>query len=618
MSPLLRLLILLFVFVAPLTAQNFPPPGPFGGKINAIVSNGDALFAGTETGDVYVTTKTGNTWYRTGINRTKTKVQLLEIDDKGNVVFAPTTDISNNHLEILSLTANGKTVYAGTRNGGIYHTTDGYSSWKQIIPPREVIGKNITALRMIGKELFVGTDIEGLLVLQGDKLLPRNDGLTSTSIEHIMADGNTVYVATGDGPARSTNGGKTWEMILNNLPELNWGHTVLSAGGTLFTAGSKGVFTSTNGGDSWNGFIQAELGEGYCELWQSGGLLIAELRESGAWISANAGMTWKRMPNAPADILDITTHNGSLVAAATTGIYHSNDQGQTWQAWMNGVTATAVNDLVELGEMVFAATDNGVYATPKGDTRWQRLPAGPERWVRSLGKHNGAVYAGMSYGGIQRTTDNGASWIPLSGGFPEDKQVSQLVSDRQKCYAVTWGGLFVTTNDGESWENIPVGDRADGVMTALLANGDTLWAGVSGEGIFNSTDAGASWQQVTKGLPEGADINQLAWQGKTLYAVVRTFPSFGRFTDRLYSYIASSKSWRATPGIPPKGAEITALISAANQLVVATNQGLYSSSIPGKPFKLVKPDIVSARCGISVGNSIWFGTSWSGVWGMQF
>lgn len=574
------------------SAQVTPAPGPFGGKVNAIVSTGEFLFAATETGDVYVSKDNGGRWQA--------------------------TNVGNNHLEVLSLAADGTTVYAGTRNGGIFRTSDNGAAWKQLIAPREVIGKNITALRMIGKQLFVGTDIEGLMLLQGGELIPRSEGLISTSVQFIMAQGNAIYVATGDGPARSTDGGETWQMILNDLPELNWSHTVITANGKLFTAGSKGIFTSTDKGNSWNGFIQAQIGEGYCELWQSGGMLVAELRQSGAWISSDDGATWKQMENAPADILDITTHRGALVAAAATGIYRSNDKGQTWQPQMNGVTATAVNGLVEFGEMVFAATENGVYGTAKGETRWQRFPAGPDRWVHSLEKHNGALYAGMNYGGIQRTTDNGASWVPLSGGYPEEKQVSQLVSDGSRLYAATWGGLFATTDGGETWQNIPIGANTDGVMTTLVASGDTLWAAISGEGIFTSTDAGASWKRMTKGLPAGADINQLAWQGETLHAIVRTFPSFGLFVDRLYSYNPATKSWRATPGGPANVAEITALISATNQLVVATSQGLYSSATPGKPFKLMKSGIASARCGVLVGDSIWFGTSWSGVQGVRF
>lgn len=590
----LVLVLLLPTLLLPTSAssQVMPAAGPFGGKVNAIISNGEFLFAATETGDVYVSKDNGARWQA--------------------------TTIGNNHLEVLSLAADGTTMYAGTRNGGIFRTSDNGASWKQLIPPREVIGKNITALKMIGKQLFVGTDIEGLMVLQGDQLIPRNEGLISTSIQSILADGTSIYVATGDGPARSRDGGKTWQMILNDLPELNWGHTVIVANGKLFTAGSKGAFTSTDGGDSWNGFIQAQIGEGYCEMWQSGGVMIAELRQSGAWISSDAGTTWKQMNNAPADIIDLTTHRGQLVAAAATGIYRSSDKGQTWQPLMNGVTATAVNDLVEFGEMVFAATENGVYSTAKGDARWQRLPAGPDRWVRSIGKHNGAIYAGMNYGGIQRTTDNGASWVPLSGGFPEEKQVSQLVSDGRKLYAVTWGGLFVTADDGETWQNIPIGEEASTVMTALIVNGDTLWAAISGEGIFTSTDAGARWKRMTKGLPEGADINQLAWSGKTLHAIVRTFPSFGRFSDQLYSFNQATTSWRKAPGGPAKGEELLCLISAGSQLVVATSNGLYSSSTPGKPFKAIKSDVASGRCGILVGDGVWIGTSWGGVRGVRF
>ncbi|MCE7935967.1 MAG: hypothetical protein DYG96_15435 [Chlorobi bacterium CHB2] len=586
-----------FLLSTPLSAQTMPPAGPFGGTVNAIVANGEMLFAGTETGDVFASSSSGGPWRATAVG--------------------------NNHLEILSLAADGATLYAGTRNGGIFRTSDNGKTWKQLIPPREVIGKNITALQMIGKTLFVGTDIEGLFVLEGNTLSPRNTGLTSTSIQSIMANGGTLYVATGNGPARSTDGGNTWQMILNDLPEFNWGHTVIMANGTLFTAGSKGVFTSTNGGDSWNGFIQAVLGDGYCELWQTGKLMIAELRQSGAWTSSNGGTTWDRIPNAPSDITNVATHRGELVAAAITGIHRSSNNGKDWTDAMEGLTATAINAIAATSATTaVAATDNGVYAIVDkpggGGKQWERLSAGPDRWVKSVANHNGAIFAGMTYGGIQRTTDNGKSWFPLEGGFPEGKQISQLVSVGERLYAVTWGGLFATTNNGDTWTNIPIGEHTDGVMTALLANGDTLWAAISGKGIFASTDGGKRWQPQTKGLPEEADINQFAWQGNTLHAIVRTFPSFGQFVDQLYSFNRASKSWRKTPGGPAKTEEITCLISAGERLVVGTNNGLFSSPIPGKPFAPVKSDIASARCGVAVGNALWLGTSWSGVKGIEF
>src|SRR5688572_16722267 len=130
------------------------------------------------------------------------------------------------------------------------------------------------------------------------------------------------------------------------------------------------------------------------------------------------------------------------------------------------------------------------------------------------------IYAGSASGGVFKTTDAGATWIPL---FDDESTLSigSVAIDPSNPEtiwvgtgepnggggSVTYGGtgVFRSTNGGTTWTNMGLAatryigrvlvDPQDGNTVFVAALG-SQWSPDSDRGVYRTTDAGSSWQRV--------------------------------------------------------------------------------------------------------------------------
>ena len=78
-----------------------------------------------------------------------------------------------------------------------------------------------------------------------------------------------------------------------------------------------------------------------------------------------------------------------------------------------------VYSIVQSGNVLFAATDFGVYRSSNNGDQWYPSTGDSLYWpVYSLAESNGMLFAGTSGTGVYRSTDNGNSWIATNNGMP--------------------------------------------------------------------------------------------------------------------------------------------------------------------------------------------------------
>jgi hypothetical protein len=148
------------------------------------------------------------------------------------------------------------------------------------------------------------------------------------------------------------------------------------------------------------------------------------------------------------------------------------------------------------------------------------------------------LYAG-TYIGVLQSTDGGAEWN-ITGLTKTN--VNVLAIDRHQpniLYAGTTGadpynlgsvdplgfrGLFKSTDSGASW--LPINDGLEDLLdtranvNALIqdpSNADVLYAATSGYGVFKSSDGGATWAPINDGLTH-LDVPVLAIVWGAVYA----------------------------------------------------------------------------------------------------
>lgn len=118
----------------------------------------------------------------------------------------------------------------------------------------------------------------------------------------------------------------------------------------------------------------------------------------------------------------------------------------------------------------------------------------------AVDKQNPAIIYGVHGGEIQRSADNGLSWILLDG---LDVDIYQLVSDTDgTLYAATLGGLMVSYDKGTTWSRLP-GELSTAAVVAVAvnpSNTDSLLSYSREAKFASSADSGKTWKTIASGF----------------------------------------------------------------------------------------------------------------------
>src|SRR5262245_40575062 len=128
-------------------------------------------------------------------------------------------------------------------------------------------------------------------------------------------------------------------------------------------------------------------------------------------------------------------------------------------------------------------------------------------------------YMGVASGGLFRTTDAGASWVPITDGkVPVASMGSVAVSESDpntiylgtgsddiRSNVSTGRGVYKTTDGGQTWSFAGLYDAGQiGAVRIHPTNPSVVWVAAIGNafkpnserGVFKSTDGGKTWRKV--------------------------------------------------------------------------------------------------------------------------
>jgi hypothetical protein len=334
-------------------------------------------------------------------------------------------------------------VSACTSDGGLA----GVGVWENITPTGlSLSGNGVTSVAVDpinSGTLYAGTDSQGIFV---SKDCGSTWALASTGMD------SAVFTS-----------GLAWFLMVDPIaPNVLYGASLYGTDGSLLK--------STNSGKDWASVWDTPLGGVYGMQWGSidpGDHLhiVASIHQD--CMSPNTpvclaethdgGMTWQLVNGPPslstweeAAAAYVIDENTFLYLAPYTGIYYTNDDGQTWT--MGGPDAD---------ETVYKAVD-------------------------------GRYYVGSQQHGLLRS-DAGASWTPIpNSGFA----VNSIIGDGLTMYSGLRGSStpFVWTSpetEGDTWTAVTT-------PTSMTA-GPVLFGYDSGHSVLYSANAsGGLWRVVTK------------------------------------------------------------------------------------------------------------------------
>jgi photosystem II stability/assembly factor-like uncharacterized protein len=322
-------------------------------------------------------------------------------------------------------------------------------------------------------------------VLQHDGLLSIGDVTVSQKNPDLIWVGkgeanNRQSTSWGDGVFKSTDGGKTWQMmglkdskhIGRILIDPSSDDVVLvAAGGPLFgPGGDRGVYRTTDGGRTWTNTLKTDENTG-----------VTDLARSATEPNVVFAATYQRRRTT-------CCMNGG---GTGSGLYKSTDGGATWSR-ISG-SGFPGGSLGRIGIDTYRKNGNIVFANVEGESQ------GGGRGGRGGGG------GGNDATGVYRSEDAGATWQKMSGGNPRPMYFSQIRIDPNNADHIFMGGvdLWMSTDGGRNFSQAAASTIHDDIHAVWIdpLNSNHIMIGGDG-GIGISYDHSQTYKFVAN-LPVG-------------------------------------------------------------------------------------------------------------------
>src|SRR4051812_27950789 len=250
------------------------------------------------------------------------------------------------------------------------------------------------------------------------------------------------------------------------------------------------------------------------------------------YASTDGGQNWRILynfnrPQLFVDNIVVDSRNSDVIYVATHrhkepgGFYKSTDGGKTFKE-SSELKNEALHSLTQSSanpDVLIVGTNSGVFRSNDAGDTWQKLntdaTAGLQN-VESLAvdpRDSNVIYAGTWYLPY-KTTDGGQTWSSIKTGMIDDSDVFAIdinPKDPDHVIASACSGIYDSRNGGQTWrkvQGIPSQSRRTRSILQHPATPDVVFAGTT-EGFWRSTNGGAdgSWMLMTS---KQLEINSIA------------------------------------------------------------------------------------------------------------
>jgi photosystem II stability/assembly factor-like uncharacterized protein len=406
--------------------------------------------------------------------------------------------------------------------------------------------KRIAKLLPLLIALFALSAVFALAAVDGDANDPalysndwRTTGPPGGDVRALVVDPSNpdrFYFGTLDGQIyTSSDAGKHWQLLHNfGKPRLFVDNIIVDGRNprVIYVGAHRhnqpgGFFKSTDGGVTWRESAQLK-NEALHSLAQSEAdpdTLIAGTF-TGIFRSDDAGETWKKLPTQSepglvhVESLAIDPRTTNTIYAGTFYLpYKSVDGGQSWKSIKNGIIDDSDIFAIDIDPRdpnhIIASACSGIYESKTGGESWRKVQGIPSqsRRTRAIMQHPsvaGIVFAGTTEG-FWRSDKGGDpdSWMVTTSRQLEINSIAVHPSRPDMVFIGTNNYGVMVSNDGGKSFTPTNGGFSGRFANAILADRETpdriyastINTATGGGFLFVSNDNGESWRPSMRSMP---------------------------------------------------------------------------------------------------------------------
>jgi hypothetical protein len=293
-------------------------------------------------------------------------------------------------------------------------------------------------------------------------MIGSDDGLREVGLDgaagSVAFEGRTVTALGAEYPDlwaivestevwRTSDGG--WEQRgsapegtrLNCIADVRAGYLVGTSEAHLLRVGDHGLepvdaFEDAAGRDDW--YTPWGGPPDVRSISEDSDVVLVNVHVGGIVRTLDEGATWEPTIDIHSDVHRVTARDGRAYAACARGLAVSEDRGDSWSYWTDGLHATYCRGVALCGDTVLVSASRGprggqaaVYRAPKDGGAFERCTAGLPEWFDSnidslcldaIPDHGVAAF-GTDDGRVFVSRDEGTSWEEIASGPGEVRSV---------------------------------------------------------------------------------------------------------------------------------------------------------------------------------------------------
>ena len=520
--------------------------------IISLVEAKNTLFAGTDDGFFRLDT---DGWKRMKFSETIKQVYSVATNQERVYVLAELSDVWDEPAKVSHGHGRGWGVFGSKDLGDSWHDITPINAWpvNGFIPHAKLIAAGETLLLM---ERGMVRSNDGGVTWQPPQLADSSPIMLMAN-PAVVVNTDTIYVGSNGGLYRSTDSGKSWEMV-NITPDRDVGliENLIADNGNdkeqneqpiLYGRLGLDVIKTVDKGKSWKNVpVEIPMSKPHRDssphinhMIRSDGVIYASVdynddsgkRVSPYRLSAN-GRLFVRIQDIPKfDTEYFEPLQNALFRKPSVEHLQENFSGAA-QFFNQLVKVDDLNQYILMSKGLrgaFAVSSETFYLEynfklfrwEPGDTEWYdteleetvELTLDIRMRDLKLATSGDTVYVGKRDGRLVVSLDKGNNWIDLTPVLPFTVKVyNDIVIVGDTVYVATDAGV-ATSDQGNNWGVVTDADGTNHIMEHLAVDGTTLYGVTNTTGIYRLE--GGSWEWIVAEPPY--HITSLVVDGNSFY-----------------------------------------------------------------------------------------------------